>query len=594
MTASLPRATAAVGRRIRLLLLLSGVLVLISAVGAGPSVAGTAWTRITPGYDKYYQGVDFVDNQNGWVVGEHQIILRTFDGGTTWAQQHLNTNNYALDKVQMWSATRGWAVGNGGASSGPGAAILATSDGTNWTPQAEPPYIGVLEDLCFVSSMEGWAVGSSSHIIHTTTGGASWTEASSGVPGGLGDSSSIDDIWFNGVDFVDSMHGWAVGEDYDAGSYWASVYGTATGGARWDFKLPARTFIPGKFNDVEFFAPSGLWAVGEDTTKDYGQRGMIYHSNDGGLVWTRQTLPSDTNTLNAVHFVSATQGWAVGDDVLLMTTNGGGLWTKEFASGNGYLGTLNDVDSVDGVRAWAAGFGDRVMQRGNTPTTADALPLPPSPVYNALEPPFYVDLWSCDLKPRQQIIVTMTPPAGESFETCLWPPGTQEVADTSAAVAMSRTFDDTKRFKYIVPEGQGGTYSIEQWNAGASVSNGDYSFKVDVQSPSTNVTPTPPAVAKNLRTGRQYTYFGTLKPLHFAGESSVKVVWQKYTGGAWRTASVMRPTNIDYATYTRYKVSFSVAGWGHGTMRWRVQAIHLKDALHPQRASAWRYFSVTI
>jgi hypothetical protein len=29
-------------------------------------------------------------------------------------------------------------------------------------------------------------------------------------------------------------------------------------------------------------------------------------------------------------------------------------------------------------------------------------------------------------------------------------------------------------------------------------------------------------------------------------------------------------------------------------MRWRVQAVHLKDALHPQRASIWRYFSVRI
>ena len=137
-----------------------------------------------------------------------------------------------------------------------------------------------------------------------------------------------------------------------------------------------------------------------------------------------------------------------------MTTNGGGLWTKESASGGGYLGTLNDIDSVDGVMAWAAGFGDRVMKRGNTPATADALPLPPSPVSNALEPPFYVDLWSRSLEPRQQIIVTMTPPAGESFETCLWPPGTQEVADTSAAVAKSRTFDKIKRFKYIVPQGR--------------------------------------------------------------------------------------------------------------------------------------------
>jgi hypothetical protein len=101
-------------------------------------------------------------------------------------------------------------------------------------------------------------------------------------------------------------------------------------------------------------------------------------------------------------------------------------------------------------------------------------------------------------------------------------------------------------------------------------------------------------VGKYLRARRNYTYYGTLKPLHFFGDKAIKVVWQKYTGGRWRTALTMRPTNIDYAAYTRYKVSFRFTGYGHGTIRWRVQAIHLKDALHPQKASAWRYFYVTI
>jgi photosystem II stability/assembly factor-like uncharacterized protein len=577
--------------RAGLLLLVCGVLLLINTACASSALAGVAWTQITPGYGVYYQGVDFVDNQNGWLVGDKQTILRTHDGGATWASQHQVPGSYALSKVQMWSPTRGWAVGNGGA-------LFATTDGSNWAQQAEPTgsYLGPMNDLCFVSSMEGWAVGSSSHIIHTTTAGADpdgggplegWTMANTGVPEG------VDAVDFNGVDFVDAMHGWAVGEDYYEGNYWASVYATSDGGAKWQINFPARPFAPGKFNDVEFFPPSGLWVCGEDTTAGYGQRGMIWYSNDGGLVWTRQTLPAGTDTLNAIHFDTAGHGWAVGGDVILVTTNGGGLWTRESVSSGSYLGILNDVDSVDGVLAWAAGYNDRVMKRGNTPTTADALPLPPSPVSNVLEPPFYVDLWSRYLDVRQQIIVTMIPPAGESFETCLWPPGTQEVADMSAAVAQSRTYDKIKRFKYIVPSGKGGTYYIQQWSSDSSVTNGGYSFQVNVQSPTTRVTPTAPAVAKHLRTGRKYTYFGTLSPLHFFGERSVKVVWQKYTGGRWRTALTMRPTNLDYRTFTRYQVGFSLTGWGHGTMRWRVQAIHLKDALHPQKASAWRYFSVT-
>ena len=55
----------------------------------------------------------------------------------------------------------------------------------------------------------------------------------------------------------------------------------------------------------------------------------------------------------------------------------------------------------------------------------------------------------------------------------------------------------------------------------------------------------------------------------------------------------MRPTNTDYLGYTRFQVGFRFSAYGSGVLRWRVQAIHLKDALHPQRASAWRYFTVS-
>ena len=362
MSASTVRVSRAHAGRMRLLLLVCGIAVFASAAGAGSAqAAGGTWTKSTPGFGKYYMGVDFVDNLNGWLVGEEQIILRTTDGGASWTQQHLSPGAYGLYAVQMWSATRGWAVGNGGA-------LFATTDGTNWTPQSAPPgsYLGPMEDLCFVSGNEGWAVGSSSHIIHTTTAGVGWAEANTGVPEG------VDSIWFNGVDFVDSMHGWAVGEDYHDSKFWASVYATSNGGANWSFQWPARTFMEGELNDVEFFPPSGLWVCGEDATQPFDQRGMIWH-NTGGPAWTRQVLPSGVDTLNAIHFVSATDGWAVGDDVILVTTNGGGLWTVE-SDASTYNGILTDIDSFDGVTAWASGFGDRVMIRGTdgaAPVTVD-------------------------------------------------------------------------------------------------------------------------------------------------------------------------------------------------------------------------------
>lgn len=561
-------------------LVVFSLVTVVSVAGVDAAQAAGSWVKTKPGYDRYYQGIDFVDNLNGWLVGEEQIILHTTDGGATWTQQHLAPGAYGLYAVQMWSPTRGWAVGNGGA-------LFGTTNGSTWVRQSEPSgsYLGPMEDLCFVSANEGWAVGSSSHIIHTASAGATWTMRNGGVPEG------VDDVWFNGVDFSDSTHGWAVGEDFHEGKFWASVYATANGGSSWAFEWPARTFTEGRLNDVEFFPPSGLWVCGEDATKPYGQRGMIWYTNTpGDPVWTRQALPEGVDELNAIHFVTASDGWAVGDDVILVTHNGGGLWTIESDTSR-YNGILTDVDSVDGVTAWASGFGDLVMRRGNAPTTADALPLPPSPVSDVLEPPFFLDLWSLRLSARQQVIATVTS-AADSLEACLWPPGTEGVGETSTAVARSQDSGTVKRFKYGVPAGAGGTYYIQVRSTDAGIANAAYRLSVDVQSPTTRVTVAPPAVAGTVRAWRDSIAYGTLKPLHFFGEKSVKVVWQKYSGGRWRTDAIMRPTNTDYGGYTRYQVSFRIAAYGRGAMRWRVQAVHLKDALHPQTASAWRYFSV--
>ena len=581
------RLTKTAARRLPILLaLIVAVLVLETAL-AGSAGAGVAWTPITPGYDKYYLGVDFLDAQRGWVVGENQVILRTDDGGATWTQQHLDPVNYALHAVQMWSDTRGWAVGNGGATSGSGSAILATTDGRTWSPQPEPPFIGVLMDLCFVSAGEGWAVGMGSHIIHTTSGGSSWTESSAGVPDG------VDDVDFNGVDFADGQHGWAVGEDFfqqPQGNWWASVYATSNGGASWTFSLPGRTAIAGRFNDVDSFAPGGIWAVGEDTTKAYGERGMVWYSTTGGASWTRLTLPAGTDTLNGVHFVSPTTGWAVGDDTIVFTEDGGSTWVRE--DSDRYDGNFTGVDAVDAGAAWASAFGDKVVRRGRTPTTADARPLPASPVTGSLAAPFFVELWSLDLDAGQQLIVTMTA-RDDALQTCLWPPGTVEVGDVSAAVARSDAYAEVARFRYIVPAGRGGTCYIEVWSTDSSPSSGPYTFTADVQSPSRNVTVTAPSVPRSVRAWRDYTAWGTLQPLHYAGDESVKVVWQKFSGGRWRTDGTMRPENVDFRGYTRYSVDFSFTAIGSGSMRWRVQAIHLKDALHPQKASAWRYFTVS-
>jgi photosystem II stability/assembly factor-like uncharacterized protein len=69
----------------------------------------------------------------------------------------------------------------------------------------------------------------------------------------------------------------------------------------------------------------GLARAG-DRVVAVGQRGHILYSDDQGLSWQQALVPLSSDLL-AVHFPSATQGWAVGHDgVVLHTTDAGRSW----------------------------------------------------------------------------------------------------------------------------------------------------------------------------------------------------------------------------------------------------------------------------
>jgi photosystem II stability/assembly factor-like uncharacterized protein len=70
-------------------------------------------------------------------------------------------------------------------------------------------------------------------------------------------------------------------------------------------------------------------AVAGETVVAVGQRGHILVSKDGGKTWQQAKVPVSTD-LVAVHFPSATNGWAVGHGgVVLHSTDGGLTWVRQ-------------------------------------------------------------------------------------------------------------------------------------------------------------------------------------------------------------------------------------------------------------------------
>ena len=320
-----------------------------------------AGTRLT--------GVAFPDATHGWAVGDFQagdrefwtsdswddvdrsasVIMTTSSGGASWRLQASPTGVRGLESVAFADAAHGWAVGYtyDPAEDGSGtyrAAIVATSDGgATWSTQTVPSGVDTLRDVDFVDALHGWAVGYSTAadgatingaVVATSDGGATWKRQT--VPSGTD--------WLSSVDFADLSHGWAVVRGTDA------ILTTSDGGATWALKNAPTGGLPQYLYGVAFADPQHGLVVGITET-DWEDHAVVVRTADGGETWNRRQLGSSGKLLGA-DLLDASHGWAVGDGACV-TTDGGATWSEQtLPSGTG---SLSDVDIVDGTHGWAVG-----------------------------------------------------------------------------------------------------------------------------------------------------------------------------------------------------------------------------------------------
>ena len=61
-----------------------------------------------------FNDIHFINNQEGWVVGDFGVIGNTTDGGTLWVTQtNPDTQDRSLYGVFFLDSNYGWAVGSG-------------------------------------------------------------------------------------------------------------------------------------------------------------------------------------------------------------------------------------------------------------------------------------------------------------------------------------------------------------------------------------------------------------------------------------------------------------------------------------------------
>jgi photosystem II stability/assembly factor-like uncharacterized protein len=159
----------------------------------------------TPSPLNALRGVDFIDENIGWAVGEVGMnagcFLNTSNGGKTWTVAPMGAGGVLYD-VDFIDKDTGWAVGG---SSMPTGCIYNTSNGgKTWTQYTSAILLPKFYGVAFKTNTDGWAVGAGGAIFSTADGGKLWTAETSGTIKDLHD-----------VDFIRGAAktpiGWAVG-----------------------------------------------------------------------------------------------------------------------------------------------------------------------------------------------------------------------------------------------------------------------------------------------------------------------------------------------------------------------------------------------
>ena len=289
------------------------------------------WSFVESGTTNQLNWVHFIDENNGWIVGNNSTMLHTENGGSSWTTK---TSPIAMDLYACFfvDSENGWAVGGSLSSR----KIIHTSNGgTTWTEQTSVKPSNRPITLFFIDSNTGWIAGDAGAMEKTVDGGTTWVSVDTGI------SNHIVDIHF-----TDADTGWM-------GTQYGKIYVTSNGGGIWTQQtsgVETTVFENRLFGNMDFIDSDNGWVV--------GRNGVIVNTDSGGSTWTTQTS-NTTDDLWSIDFIDANKGWCVGQNgAIITTTDGGTTWTTE-ESGTGF--TLLSVSFTDQNNGWAVGGGGTIL-----------------------------------------------------------------------------------------------------------------------------------------------------------------------------------------------------------------------------------------
>lgn len=261
--------------------------------------------------------IHFINPNEGWAVGADlspegtlitPYILKTTDGGATWAVSKLNFKQVPTTVIFADSNT-GWMggatppLGEDEGSGGPSAILGTTDGGHTWQPQINVPVS--IFDLSFINNQKGWACGSKGAIYNTSDAGRTWNSQRSELEPGDGPvnltGEGLKQFRMLGIQFADAENGFAAAASEEVNEGWMIT--TSNGGAAWTKRWKV---ADAGVRDIFFLNANEGWAL-------TAQSQYIYHTTDASRSWLSEPKIFDQDvSLVRLGAADASHLWAVG------------------------------------------------------------------------------------------------------------------------------------------------------------------------------------------------------------------------------------------------------------------------------------------
>jgi len=254
------------------------------------------WTELHPRIPRVtYFGVQFINPDTGWAVGNLGALIKTINGGEDWTISETNTTTLLL-KVHSFNGQIVVATGYDGI-------ILRSIDGGETFTQVVSG-VGSGIDLWGVQMLNdtlGFVCGLNQTLLKTTDAGLTWQPVNTGL-----------NAYYWALDFIDESNGMIA-----CGG--GKVLKTTDGGNTWTVHQA------GDASDL--YAIDIIDSLHIITA---GANGKNVYSSDGGVTWI-QNNRLQHDELNSIKFIDTNTGYTIGiyqaeSWGIRKTTNRGATW----------------------------------------------------------------------------------------------------------------------------------------------------------------------------------------------------------------------------------------------------------------------------